>query len=135
MQRLNEWLSTLLKERGADLFRSKGILSIHGSDDRWPARLLQPVHKGCECWGLRTRMRQRPHCLLWAPPYAVPLACAPEAPSRAHARTVELPQARPALKLAHPPPTCNPQARVPGGAHDAAVHQQRRGRRAAVGAW
>jgi hypothetical protein len=35
MPKLNAWLSTLLKDRGADLFRSKGILSIAGSDDRW----------------------------------------------------------------------------------------------------
>lgn len=41
MQRLNAWLSALLKDRGADLFRSKGILSIHGSDDR---HVFQGVH-------------------------------------------------------------------------------------------
>ncbi|GBF94764.1 hypothetical protein Rsub_07647 [Raphidocelis subcapitata] len=41
MQRLNAWLSTLLKERGADLFRSKGILSIAGSPDR---HVFQGVH-------------------------------------------------------------------------------------------
>lgn len=35
MRKLNEWLSTLLQERGPDLFRSKGILSIQGSDDKW----------------------------------------------------------------------------------------------------
>jgi G3E family GTPase len=34
MQRLNAWLSALLKDRGEDLFRSKGILSVAGSDDR-----------------------------------------------------------------------------------------------------
>lgn len=31
MRKLNQWLSTLLQERGPDLFRSKGILSIAGS--------------------------------------------------------------------------------------------------------
>lgn len=41
MQRLNQWLSALLQERGADLFRSKGILSIAGSDDR---HVFQGVH-------------------------------------------------------------------------------------------
>eukprot|EP00775_Hariotina_reticulata_P009293 gene9293-9458_t len=35
MRKLNGWLSTLLQERGADLFRSKGILSIQGSYDKW----------------------------------------------------------------------------------------------------
>lgn len=34
MQKLNGWLSKLLQERGPDLFRSKGILSIAGSDDK-----------------------------------------------------------------------------------------------------
>lgn len=34
MRKLNQWLSTLLQERGTDLFRSKGILAIHGSDDK-----------------------------------------------------------------------------------------------------
>ncbi|KIY93116.1 hypothetical protein MNEG_14847, partial [Monoraphidium neglectum] len=41
MPKLNAWLSTLLKDRGADLFRSKGILSIAGSDDR---HVFQGVH-------------------------------------------------------------------------------------------
>jgi G3E family GTPase len=35
MRKLNTWLSGLLQERGPDLFRSKGILAIHGSDDKW----------------------------------------------------------------------------------------------------
>ena len=34
MGKLNEWLSKLLQERGPDLYRSKGILSIHGSEDK-----------------------------------------------------------------------------------------------------
>ncbi len=29
--KLNQWLSKLLQERGPDLFRSKGILSVAGS--------------------------------------------------------------------------------------------------------
>jgi G3E family GTPase len=32
--RLNQWLSRLLREQGADLFRSKGVLCVHGSDDK-----------------------------------------------------------------------------------------------------
>ena len=39
--KLNEWLGALLKERGPDLFRSKGILSVHGSEDR---HVFQGVH-------------------------------------------------------------------------------------------
>jgi G3E family GTPase len=34
MQKMNQWLSTLLQEKGPDLYRSKGILSIQGSDDK-----------------------------------------------------------------------------------------------------
>ncbi len=40
-KRLNEWLSTLLRERGADIFRMKGILSIHGQEQRF---VFQGVH-------------------------------------------------------------------------------------------
>ena len=34
MELLNAWLRDLLQTRGPDLFRSKGILSIAGSDDK-----------------------------------------------------------------------------------------------------
>ena len=34
MQRLNAWLSELLQEKGADIYRSKGILSVAGTDDK-----------------------------------------------------------------------------------------------------
>ncbi|EFJ51795.1 hypothetical protein VOLCADRAFT_103294 [Volvox carteri f. nagariensis] len=41
MQKLNVWLSKLLQERGPDLYRSKGILSIMGSSDK---HVFQGVH-------------------------------------------------------------------------------------------
>lgn len=41
MQKMNQWLSTLLQEKGPDLYRSKGILSIQGSDDK---HVFQGVH-------------------------------------------------------------------------------------------
>ncbi len=34
MRKLNEWLSALLQDKGADIYRSKGILHIAGSDDK-----------------------------------------------------------------------------------------------------
>ncbi len=34
MDRLNAWLSKLLRDKGTDLFRSKGILAVKGSDDK-----------------------------------------------------------------------------------------------------
>ncbi|PNW83540.1 hypothetical protein CHLRE_05g234652v5 [Chlamydomonas reinhardtii] len=41
MPKLNMWLSKLLQERGPDLYRSKGILAIKGSDDK---HVFQGVH-------------------------------------------------------------------------------------------
>jgi len=38
---LNDWLSTLMREKGADLYRSKGILAIVGSDEKY---IFQAVH-------------------------------------------------------------------------------------------
>jgi G3E family GTPase len=39
--RLNAWLGTLLREKGVDIFRSKGILAIEGLDERY---VFQGVH-------------------------------------------------------------------------------------------
>ena len=39
--RLNAWLSKLLQEKGADIFRSKGVMSVEGSEDRF---VFQGVH-------------------------------------------------------------------------------------------
>jgi len=33
-RRLNAWLSRLMMEQGVDLFRSKGIISIHRSPEK-----------------------------------------------------------------------------------------------------
>ncbi|KAF8062708.1 hypothetical protein HT031_004037 [Scenedesmus sp. PABB004] len=41
MAKLNAWLSGLLQERGADIFRSKGVLSIEGSPHK---HVFQGVH-------------------------------------------------------------------------------------------
>merc|ERR1712216_565991 len=41
MNVLNQWLSTLLQTKGADIYRSKGILAIKGSPDKW---VFQGVH-------------------------------------------------------------------------------------------
>ena len=34
MHLLNVWLSVLLRDKGADLFRTKGVLAMHGSDEK-----------------------------------------------------------------------------------------------------
>ncbi|HEY2702917.1 MAG TPA: GTP-binding protein [Candidatus Dormibacteraeota bacterium] len=39
--RLNAWISKLLREKGVDIFRSKGILAIQGNSDRF---VFQGVH-------------------------------------------------------------------------------------------
>ena len=38
---LNEWLSNLMSEKGQDLYRSKGILAILGTDEKY---VFQAVH-------------------------------------------------------------------------------------------
>lgn len=40
-QRLNEWLAWLLKERGVDLFRTKGVLAVQGMKEKF---VFQAVH-------------------------------------------------------------------------------------------
>ena len=41
LDRLNDWLSDLLRTKGTDIFRSKGILSIAGWEERY---VFQGVH-------------------------------------------------------------------------------------------
>jgi len=35
MRQLNMWLGTLLQEKGQDMYRCKGILSVAGTDDKF----------------------------------------------------------------------------------------------------
>jgi hypothetical protein len=35
MDKLQQWLQGLLRDKGADLFRSKGVLAVEGSNDKW----------------------------------------------------------------------------------------------------
>jgi len=55
--KLNQWLSKLLRERGTDIFRMKGVFAIHGSDQRL---IFQGVHMLLDTqdggsWGVRKR--------------------------------------------------------------------------------
>jgi hypothetical protein len=43
---LQQWLGALLRDKGADLFRSKGVLAMHGSNDRCEGFRLRVMH--CE---------------------------------------------------------------------------------------
>ncbi|GAB4166637.1 MAG: GTP-binding protein [Terrimicrobiaceae bacterium] len=54
---LNEWLSTLLSEKGADIFRMKGVFAVSGNPNRV---VFQGVHMMMDAadggpWGSRTR--------------------------------------------------------------------------------
>jgi G3E family GTPase len=40
-EKINQWISTLLRDKGTDIFRMKGILSLAGSDNRF---VYQGVH-------------------------------------------------------------------------------------------
>ncbi|GAA4842221.1 CobW family GTP-binding protein [Saccharopolyspora rosea] len=46
VEKLNEWLGVLLGERGTDLFRSKGILNLAGSDQRYVFQGVHMLHDG-----------------------------------------------------------------------------------------
>jgi len=59
-ERLNAWMSRLLREQGNDIFRMKGILSIAGSDQRF---VFQGVHmlfdgRPDAAWGSKPRLSQ-----------------------------------------------------------------------------
>lgn len=51
MELLNVWLRDLLQTRGPDLYRSKGILAISGSEDKW----VPPLCAGRGLGGWRVR--------------------------------------------------------------------------------
>ncbi|AKV04448.1 Putative metal chaperone, involved in Zn homeostasis [Labilithrix luteola] len=55
--RLNEWLSKLLREKGTDIFRMKGILDIQGSDKRFVFQGVHMLFDGREdrLWGTERR--------------------------------------------------------------------------------
>lgn len=59
MDSLQAWLRKLLTEQGNDLFRSKGVLSVDGSDDRY---VFQGVHML-----LQMTCSSQGDCPPWAP--------------------------------------------------------------------
>jgi G3E family GTPase len=46
VQKLNLWLGKLLSERGPDLFRSKGVLNLAGTDNRYVFQGVHMLHDG-----------------------------------------------------------------------------------------
>jgi G3E family GTPase len=58
--KLNAWLGALLRERGTDIFRMKGILNVNGKDSRY---VFQGVHmlvdgREDQPWGTRPRVSE-----------------------------------------------------------------------------
>ena len=55
--RLNAWLSGLLRDRGQDIFRSKGVLAIAGMDERYVFQGVHMLFDGThgEPWGADER--------------------------------------------------------------------------------
>ena len=46
VEKLNDWLGELLTERGPDLFRSKGVLNLAGSERRYVFQGVHMLHDG-----------------------------------------------------------------------------------------
>lgn len=40
MDQVDDWLERLIEEKGEDLYRMKGVLSINGSDQRYVFQVL-----------------------------------------------------------------------------------------------
>ncbi len=58
--RLNDWLSYLLQARGADIFRMKGVVNVHGEDRRYVFHGVHMMFDGQleRPWGDRPRASQ-----------------------------------------------------------------------------
>jgi G3E family GTPase len=59
-KRLNLWISTLLKEKGTDIFRMKGIVSVKGQPNRFVFHGVHMLFDGIpdQPWGNRPRTNQ-----------------------------------------------------------------------------
>ena len=40
MNQVDDWLERLIEEKGEDLYRMKGVLSVNGSDERYVFQVL-----------------------------------------------------------------------------------------------
>lgn len=40
MKQVDDWLERLMEEKGVDLYRMKGVLSVNGSDQRYVFQVL-----------------------------------------------------------------------------------------------
>merc|ERR1712012_1217871 len=46
--KLNEWIGWLLKEKGVDLYRSKGVLAVQGKENRFVFQAIHMLFKNTE---------------------------------------------------------------------------------------
>ncbi len=60
IEKLNKWLGKLLGEKGTDIFRSKGILSIDGNDERYCFHAVHMLFSGefTSAWGKSERINK-----------------------------------------------------------------------------
>jgi G3E family GTPase len=56
-ERLNQWVSGLLRDKGTDIFRMKGILNIQGSASRFVFQAVHMLFDGRDdrAWGTEER--------------------------------------------------------------------------------
>jgi G3E family GTPase len=60
MDKLNQWMGKLLREKGADIYRMKGVLSIHRMDNRFVFQGVHMLFKGepAQAWGNDKRINK-----------------------------------------------------------------------------
>ncbi|KAI7987410.1 COBW domain-containing protein 1 [Camellia lanceoleosa] len=53
LDEVDDWLERIIEEKGDDLYRMKGVLSVNGSDERYVFQGVQSILDGCpgKAWG------------------------------------------------------------------------------------
>jgi len=60
MHKLNQWMGGLLREKGIDIYRMKGVLSVHGMDTRFVFQGVHMIFNGnpAQPWGTEKRINK-----------------------------------------------------------------------------
>lgn len=48
LEKLNNWIGNLLKEKGGDIFRTKGVLSIEGAEKKFVFQGIHMIFEGVQ---------------------------------------------------------------------------------------
>ena len=56
----NAWLDVLLREKGADLFRMKGVLAVKGIEDKYAFHAVHMIYKGLSAGSQEKRVASTP---------------------------------------------------------------------------